>query len=58
MNHRQKPPQLRIKTPAYRRAFERLNAALEENTRPDNPEKIRLRHIALFGEVKSPAKSG
>jgi hypothetical protein len=39
MNRRQKRPQLRIKNPAYRRVFERLDAALEENTRPD-PDKI------------------
>jgi len=40
MNRRQKPFQPRIKNPAYRPAFERLDAGLEENTRPD-PDKIR-----------------
>jgi hypothetical protein len=39
VSHYQKSPPHRIKNQAYRQAFERLDAALEENTRPD-PDEI------------------
>jgi hypothetical protein len=58
MNRRQKSPPPRIKTPAYRQAFERLDAALEKNTLSDNYEKIRLMRIALFGDVDKLQASG
>jgi hypothetical protein len=57
MNRRQKPPQ-QIKNPAYRQAFARLDAALEENTPSDNREKIRLLHLAMFGDMDELQESG
>jgi hypothetical protein len=58
MNRRQKPFQPRIKNPAYRPAFERLDAALAENTPCNNIEKIRRLRIAMFGDVDALEKSG
>jgi hypothetical protein len=58
MNRHQKPLPHRIKSPAYRQAFERLDAALEENTPFDNTEKIRLMRKALFASVDELEKSG
>ena len=58
MNRRQKPFQPRIKNPAYRPAFERLDAALAENTPGNNIEKIRRLRIAMFGDVDALEKSG
>ena len=49
---------MRIKNPAYRPAFERLDAALEENTTYDNREKIRLMREAMFADVDRLQKSG
>jgi hypothetical protein len=51
MNHRQKPPPLRPKNPAYRRAFERLDEALSKNARSKEYEieKIDLLRLKLFG---------
>ena len=58
MNRRQKPFQPRIKNPAYRPAFERLDAALAENTPCNNIEKIRRLRMALFGDVDQLQASG
>ena len=58
MNRRKKPPQHRNKAPAYHQAFERLDAALEENTPLDNTEKIRLMRLALFADVDKLEASG
>jgi hypothetical protein len=58
MNSRQKPPPLRPKNPAYRQAFERLDAALEKNTTLDNYEKIRRMRLALFADVDKLQSSG
>jgi hypothetical protein len=58
MNHRRKAPPPRLKSPAYRQAFERLDAALEENTPCDNHEKIRLMRLALFADVDKLQASG
>jgi len=58
MNRRPKPASMRIKNPAYRPAFERLDAALEENTTYDNREKIRLMREAMFADVDRLQKSG
>lgn len=41
MNRRQKPSQYRCQNPAYRRAFERLDEALAENTQSNNFEIMR-----------------
>ncbi len=62
-----RPP--RIKNQAYRPAFERLDAALEENTRPDPDEIGRIlrgepKRMEPLAELSSqndevyPAKSG
>jgi hypothetical protein len=58
MNRCQKPPPSRPKNPAYRQAFERLDATLEENTRSDNYDKIQLMSMALFGDVDRLQASG
>ena len=58
MNRRHKPPQHRTKAPAYRPAFERLDAALEESKLFDNTEKIRLMRLAYFADVDALEKSG
>ena len=55
---RQRSPQHRPKNPAYRQAFERLDAALEENTPSDNYEKIRRMRLAYFADVDALEKSG
>jgi hypothetical protein len=38
-----------IRLPAYRPAFERLDAALAKNSRFSDIEKIQMARIALFG---------
>ena len=58
MNRRQKPPRRLVHHPAYRQAFERLDAALEENTPWNNSEKIRLMRQAAFADVDEYVKSG
>ncbi len=58
MNRRKKSPQHRSHGPAYRQAFGRLDAALEENTPSDNYEKIRLLRLALFADVDKLQASG
>ncbi|HTB83364.1 MAG TPA: hypothetical protein VK742_06895 [Candidatus Sulfotelmatobacter sp.] len=58
MNRRPKKPQPRNKNPAYRPVFERLDAALEENTPHENSHKIRLLRLAMFGDVDALQKSG
>ena len=58
MNHRQKSPSRRLKSPAYRAVVERLDAALEENTPSDNYEKIRRMRLAYFADVDALEKSG
>jgi hypothetical protein len=58
MNRHQKPPPARLKNPAYRPAFERLDAALEENPPTNNREKIRRMREAHFADVDALQKSG
>jgi hypothetical protein len=58
MNRRQKPSQPRIKTPAYRQAFARLDQVLDENTRVDNVELMRRMRAAYFADVDALEKSG
>ena len=57
MNHRQNFARL-PKNPAFRPAFERLDAALEENAPGDNRETIRLLRLAVFFDVDALEKSG
>jgi hypothetical protein len=58
MNRRQKSPPPRLKNPAYRPAFEKLDEALAENTPCNNYEKIQLMRLALFGDVAKLQASG
>jgi hypothetical protein len=58
MNHHQKIPSQRTKNPAYRRAFERLDAALEENTPSDKAEYIRRMREFFLVDVEEFEKSG
>jgi len=58
LNRHQKPLQHRIKTPAYRRAFERLDDALERNSSFSNAAKIQLIRQAYFADVDALEKSG
>ena len=51
MNRRQQSPSYPLKNPAYRPAFERLDAALEQNTPSDNSEKIELLGRHMFGDL-------
>lgn len=45
-----------VRNPAYRQAFERLDAALEENTPSDYSEKTELLGMAMFGDLWHPRK--
>lgn len=58
MKSSRRAPAVRAASPAYRPAFEWLDAALEENTSCDNREKIRLLRLALFADVDALEKSG
>ena len=58
MNRHQKQPHFNVRNPAYRQAFERLDAALEENAQSDNSEKIRLMRLAMFADVDKLQQSG
>jgi hypothetical protein len=58
MNRHQKQPHFNVRNPAYRQAFQLLDAALEENTPSDNYEKIRLMRRAMFADVDELRKSG
>jgi len=58
MNHQRIRPVDRSRSPAYRSAFERLDAMLVENTRMDNRERIRLLRQAHFADVDAFVKSG
>jgi hypothetical protein len=51
MSRRQKTPQLRIKNPAYRQAFERLDIALSKNSSSNDIEKIDTLRRLVFGEL-------
>jgi hypothetical protein len=58
VNRYRKPPQLRIRNPAYRPAFERLDDSLENSSGLSREEKIRLTHRTYFGDVNQPQPSG
>jgi hypothetical protein len=45
-----------VRNPAYRRAFERLDEALEQNTPSDYSEKTELLGMAMFGDLWRPQK--
>jgi hypothetical protein len=58
LKRHQQPNYLKVRSPAWRPAFERLDAALEENTPSNNYEKIRLMRLALFADVDKLHESG
>ena len=58
MNRQQENPQLKVRNPAYRQAFRRLNGSLERNTKHANAEWIRLMRRAYFADVDALQKSG
>lgn len=58
LKHRQQRPHRPVHSAPYRQAFERLDAALEENTPLNNFEKIRLMRLAAFADVDAYQKSG
>jgi tetrahydromethanopterin S-methyltransferase subunit G len=49
-HHKKRPPHI-VKHHAYRRAFQRLDEALERNSDFSNHEKIRLLRQAAFADV-------
>lgn len=51
INRRQKPSQHRPQNPAYRRAFERLDEALAENTQSNNSEIMRRMRAEYSADV-------
>jgi len=51
MNRRQKAPPLRVRNPAHRQAFERLDGALEKNAPVDYSERSELLGHAIFGDL-------
>lgn len=53
MNRRSQRMPRRV-PPSYRPALERLDEALDKNTRWDNSEKIRLLHAMMFGDEGAP----
>jgi tetrahydromethanopterin S-methyltransferase subunit G len=58
MNRHQKCPQIIVRNPAYRQAFQRLDEALEENTQLDNIEFMRRMRAEYFADVDELQKSG
>jgi hypothetical protein len=58
MNRCVKHLKSRPSPPAYREAFQRLDAALEQNTPSDNPGKIRLMRQVYFADVDEFQKTG
>lgn len=58
MNRHRRASQSQSEPPSFRRAFARLDEALDKNTEPDNAWKIRLMRMALFGDVERLEQSG
>ena len=50
MNRQQKHPHLAVRNAAYRKALQRLDQALERNSRWSNAEKIQLLGRLMFGD--------
>jgi hypothetical protein len=57
MNRHPKNPQLIVHNPAYRRAFQKLDEALEENATSSNAERIKSLRQPLFADVDELQKS-
>jgi hypothetical protein len=58
MNRHQIQPCVKVRSPAYRQAFQCLDKALEQNCPFSNAEKIRLMREAMFADVDELQKSG
>jgi hypothetical protein len=58
MNRHQKPFHLKVRSPAWRQAFQRLDESLEQNTGFSNAEKIRRMRELFFADVDELQKSG
>jgi len=58
MNRRHKPSPHRVKNPAYRQVFERLDEALAKNTQAANSERNRLVLLGMFPDLDELGKSG
>jgi hypothetical protein len=58
MNRHHKQPQMTVRNPTYRQAFQRLDESLVVNAQSDNFEKIQLMRLALFGDVVKLQQSG
>jgi len=58
VNRQHKQPQMTVRNPAYRQAFQRLDESLEENTRLDNIEFMRRMSAEYFADVDELQKSG
>lgn len=58
MNRHPEHPRRLVRNAAYREVFQRLDAALVENNRWDNFEKIRLLRQTYFSDVDALQKSG
>jgi hypothetical protein len=58
MNRQPEPKPHRVKNPAYRRAFERLDAALEKNSSFNRAEIIAAMRKAAFADVDELVASG
>jgi hypothetical protein len=51
MNRHQKQPHLKVRNPAYRQAFQRIEAALKRTSEGRENEKIDWARRALFGAL-------
>jgi tetrahydromethanopterin S-methyltransferase subunit G len=51
MNHRQKRPKIFVRNPAWRRAFQRLDETLDQNSDGDNSELIERIGKHMFGDL-------
>jgi len=58
VNRHQKHPHPVVRNPAYRQAFQRLDEALEKNSKFSNAEKIRRMRAEYFADVDALQKSG
>jgi hypothetical protein len=56
MNDRQKKSQKKRHNPAYRQAFERLDAALDKNTESSFGDRIQVIRRLMFGDLPEDQK--
>ena len=58
MTRHSNPHNLKVRNPAYRPAFARLDEALEKNSGGSNAGRIKLMRQAMFADVDELQKSG